>query len=69
MPIILDSNGKEKNAISLKVITHEVRDAINKGAIPTKFVEAVIKGKHRTETWIEWYPLSEFKKNNPDIRI
>jgi hypothetical protein len=67
--IILDSNKREKNAISLKVITHEVRDAINKGAIPTKFVEATIQGKHRQGTWTEWYPLAEFKQNNPDIEV
>jgi hypothetical protein len=67
--IIVDGNGKEKNAISLKVITHEVRDAINKGAIPTKFVEATIKGKHRRGTWIEWYPLAEFRENNPGVPI
>ena len=67
--MILDGNRREKNAITLKVITHEVRDAINKGAIPTKFVEAVIKGRHRAGTWVEWYPLSEFRKNNPDIEV
>ncbi|NCN28302.1 hypothetical protein GW915_12100 [bacterium] len=67
--IIIDGNKRKKNAVSLKVITHEVRDAINKGAIPTQFVEAVIKGKHRTATWIEWYPLAEFRKNNPGVRI
>jgi hypothetical protein len=67
--LILDGNGKEKNAISLKVVSHDVRDAINKGAIPTQFVEAVIKGRHRAGTWVEWYPLSEFRKNNPSIEV
>ena len=67
--IIIDSNKTEKNAISLKVITHEVVDAVNKGAIPTKFVEAVIKGRHRLETWVEWYPLIEFRTNNPDVEV
>ena len=67
--IIIDGNKREKNAISLKVITHEVRDAINKGAIPTQFVEAVIKGKHRDGTWIEWYPLTEFRENNPRVEV
>ena len=67
--IIIDSNKKEKNAVSLKVITHEVVDAVNKGAIPTKFVEAVIKGRHRPETWVEWYPLIEFRTNNPDVEV
>lgn len=66
---IIDGNGKNREAVSLKVITQEIRDAVNKGAIPQKFVEAVIKGKYRPETWIEWYPLEKFKINNPDIRI
>ena len=69
MPIILDGNKREKNAVSLKVITHEVRDAIRKGAIPTQFVEAVIKGRYRPSTWTEWYPLLEFRKNNPGIEV
>jgi len=67
--IIIDGNKREKDAISLKVITHEVRDAINKGVIPTRFVEAVIKGRHRPETWVEWYPLAQFRENNPDIEV
>ena len=67
--IIIDSNKKEKNAVSLKVITHEVVDAVNKGTIPTQFVEAVIKGRYRPEIWVEWYPLIEFKENNPSIEI
>ena len=67
--IIIDGNNREKNAISLKVITQEVVDAVNKGAIPIKFVEAVIKGRHRLETWVEWYPLIEFRKNNPDVEV
>ena len=67
--IILDGNGKEKEALSLKVVTHEVRDAVNKGAIPVKFVEAVIKGRNRLSTWTEWYLLLEFRTNNPNIRV
>ena len=67
--IVLDGNRKEKNAISLKIVNHDIRDAINKGAIPTQFVEATIKGRHRVETWVEWYPLLEFRKNNPGIEV
>ena len=67
--LIRDGNNREKNAISLKVITQEVVDAVNKGTIPTQFVEVVIKGRHRPETWVEWYPLLEFKKNNPDVEV
>lgn len=66
---ILDCNGKSKEALSLRVITHDVADAINKGAIPTKFVEALIKGKNRPDTWTEWYPLVEFQINNPEITV
>ena len=67
--LIRDGNNREKNAISLKVITQEVVDAVNKGTIPTEFVEAVIKGRHRPETWVEWYPLIEFRTNNPDVEV
>lgn len=67
--MIIDCNGKEKEALSVKVITHEVKDAINKGAIPTKFVEAVIKGRHRANTWTEYYPLIEFQINNPTVKV
>lgn len=67
--IIVDCNGKEKEALSLRVVTQEVRDAVNKGAIPTKFVEAVIKGRHRVATWTEYYPLTEFQINNPAVKV
>ena len=66
---IVDQNGKEKEAISLRMITHEVRDAINKGVVPAKYVEAVIKGRNRPGTWTEFYPLVEFQINNPTIKV
>lgn len=66
---IIDGNGSEKEAVSLRVITHEVKDAVNKGVIPTEFVEATIKGKNRLGTWTEWYPLVEFQINNPNIKV
>ena len=66
---IVDCSGRDKNALSLRVITQEITDAINKGAIPIKYVEAVIKGRNRPETWTEWYPLIEFQINNPDVRL
>ena len=67
--MIVDCNGKQKEALRLMVITHEVRDAINKGAIPVQFVEAMIRGRNRPETWTEWYPLEEFRRKNPTIKV
>jgi len=32
-----------------------------------KFVEVVVVGKSRE--WVEWYPLKDFEKHNPDIKI
>lgn len=66
---IIDCNKREKEAVSLKVVTHKVKDVINGGDILEKYVEALIKGRNRKATWIEWYPLEEFKRNNPDIKI
>lgn len=66
---IIDGNGEEKDALSLRVITHEVVDAISGGAVPTRYVEAVIQGRNRPDTWTEWYLLLEFQVNNPGIEL
>lgn len=69
---IIDCNGKERTAKSVKVIAHEYRNAIsdsdNEVLGETDYAEVVIIGKTKRE-WTEWYPLNEFKENNPDIEI
>ena len=61
---IIDINGKLRNILSLKKIIHQVVD-MNGNFIDADYVEIVIKGK--TRTWIEWYPLEEFKDKNPNF--
>jgi hypothetical protein len=61
---IIDINGKERQAASLKLISHQVPDKVNEGEmINQEFVEADIVGQSRT--WIEWYPAEQFKEDNP----
>ena len=65
---IIDINGKERNVKSLKIIKHNVQDD-RSGEIRTlDYVEAVLKGRNGNE-WIEWYPLTEFKKLNPKRKV
>lgn len=66
---ITDINGRKKFAIknSIKIIDHEVRDAIHGGTITEKYVEVIIVGKHRNRRWKEWYPLKEFIARNPNL--
>lgn len=66
---IIDINGREREVISIKVVTEQIPDAINGGIAATKkFVEVVIKGR-TGRTWKEWYPLEEFKEKNPGIDL
>jgi len=65
---IIDINGKEREIASIKRITQQIPDAINGGIAATKeYIEVVIIGK--TRTWIEWYPLEDFEKSNPSIKV
>ena len=67
---IVDMNGKEREALSLKIVSHQIPDAIGGGiAVVVQYVEAQVQGKHRKGTWIEWYPLVEFQINNPKIKL
>ena len=67
--LIVDINGKEKEALLVKIIPHQVRDALSDQMVNKMYVEALIKGKHRNKTWKEWYPLEEFQKRNPNIEL
>ena len=64
---IIDINGKEKNAITVKRIIHQVKD-INGEDVPTEYVECQIEGRTKRR-WPEWIPLAEFVKANPHIKI
>lgn len=66
---IIDINGRRRNIISYRVVTEQVPDAINGGVAATKqFVEVVIQGK-TGRTWKEWYPLEDFKRLNPKVKL
>lgn len=71
MTKIIDCNGKERNAKSVKVIQHEFRNALtdsdNEVLGELEYAEVVIIGKSRE--WTEWYPLDEFREKNPDLEI
>jgi len=65
---VIDINGRKRNVQSIKRITQQIPDAINGGIAATKeYIEVVIIGK--TRTWIEWYPLEDFEKSNPSIKV
>ena len=73
---IVDINGKEREIVkdSLIVIEHKV-PAIGPYAKPgdmikKKFVQVLIKPHFDSRTpWNEWYPIKEFKKMNPKVKI
>jgi hypothetical protein len=64
---IIDENGKERSAVSLKKIKHNIPDKVNGGYLQEEFVEAMIEGKHGT--WKEWYHLPKFRQLNPGICV
>ena len=64
---IIDSNGKEREANSLKRILQSVPDQVGKASILVEYVEIVIAG--RTRKWREWVPLEDFQRLNPSIKI
>ena len=64
---ITDINGKARRIKSLKTIVHQVPDRISGELLGIDYVEVEILGKIRT--WVEWYPLAEFRKLNPGIKI
>ena len=57
---IVDINGKEREALSVKQITQQIPDAVNGGIATTKeYIEVVIIGK-TGRIWTEWYPFEKF---------
>jgi len=66
---IIDINGKEREALSIKRMTQQIPDAVNGGIATTKeYVEVVIIGQ-TGRTWTEWYPFEDFVVKNPDLVI
>ena len=63
---IIDMNGKDKEALSVKKIMHKVPDKINGEMLDVEFVEIQVQGKNHS--WMIWEPLEEFNKNNPDFK-
>lgn len=66
---IVDVNGRVRlvRRDSIRIIDHEVRDAIHGGTVTEKYVEVVVVGQHRRGEWKEWYPLGKFLKLNPNL--
>ena len=66
---IIDINGKEREAKSVVVIKHEITDVVNNKTKIEEFVEVMIKRRFRKKLEKEWYPLEEFKKLNPKLKL
>lgn len=65
---IIDINGKEREALSVKRVSQQIPDALHGGIAATaEYVEVVIHG--RVRVWTEWYPLEEFRTANPKVQI
>ena len=66
---IIDINGKEREALSVKRMINQIPDAINGGIATTRIlVEVVIIGR-TGRAWKEWYPIDKFKELNPNIKV
>jgi hypothetical protein len=62
----IDANGKEKNARSIKIIKHSIRDAINDTTFDEDWIEITVVGRIRGE-WKEYIKAEDFKKLNPEL--
>ena len=66
---VIDINGKERDITSVKKTCIKVPDALHKDVFIKKdYAEVVIIG-HFGRTWKEFYPLEDFKKANPQVRV
>jgi len=63
---IIDTDNKPRVVRTIKKIKHLIKD-INGNEILTDFVEVMVVGKERE--WIQYYPLEDFKKLNPNVSI
>lgn len=62
---VVDLNDKERNVRTIKKIDHTVPDVVDGGEVAQPFVEVLIVGK--TRDWVEWWPLKDFEKSNPEF--
>ena len=65
---ITDTDGKVREVLSIRRMTHQIPDAVGGGiAVASEYVEVVIKGNFRT--WTQWYSFAEFRNKNPTVVI
>lgn len=65
--LIKDINGKEREVLYVRKITHNGLSRARDSIITTDYVEVMIKGS--MSNWTEWYPIDKFKKDNPHIKL
>ena len=61
---VIDLNGKERDVLTIYKMYQDITDAVNGDIVKEPFIEVVIEGKQ--STWVEWWPLADFKENNPN---
>lgn len=64
--VFIDANGRRKTARSIRLIKHQIRDAINETTFDEPWVEIRVVGRVRGE-WTEYMPLAEFERLNPEL--
>ena len=64
---IIDINNRHRNINTIKRIRHQIRDAISGELIGEDYVEVTVVGRFRN--WKQFYPLKEFKRVNPNIKV
>jgi len=66
---VIDVNGKERDVASIKRMSQQIPDVVNGGIAAAKeYVEVEIIGR-TGRRWKEWYPLEDFRKQNPDVVV
>jgi hypothetical protein len=63
--IFTDANGRKKTASSIRIVKHNIRDAINNTVFDEPWVEIHVVGK--TRVWTEYMSFNEFSRLNPSI--
>ena len=63
----IDINDRKRYGLNFKIIKHKIRDAVHNDWIEVEYVEVDVLGKRGTHK--EWYPVDEFIKRNPNIKL
>lgn len=63
----IDINNRKRYGFGFKIIKHKIRDAVHNNWIEVEYVEVEVLGKRGTHK--EWYPVDEFIKRNPHIKL